>query len=111
MPFPTAEAAIGLLAEHLDIGPTEPGLTRSARSGHAKVAKYLADGGADLATIPDVIAEEAVIEAGAAVYYRRTARNGIVTLGTGEAIPMRIAKDPLSLVYPILAPYVKPGLA
>lgn len=111
MPLPTEPEAVTLLAEHLEIGEAEPGLSRSAHSALAKVTKHLTDGEADIAAIPKVIGEEAVIEAGAAVYYRRTARNGIVTLGTGEAMPMRISKDPLSTVYPILAPYVKPGLA
>ncbi len=109
MSLPTEDAAINALAKHLDEPASDEQVIEAAKAGRALVADKLT--AAEQAKIPDSVGTLAVVEAGAAVYYRRTARNGITTFGGAEVIPMRIAKDPLSTVYPIIAPYTAPGFA
>lgn len=109
MPLPTTEAAIKALAEHLDEPESDDYVKAAATAARDLVAGRLT--AAEQVKIPDAVGQLAVVEAGAAVYYRRTARNGITTFGGAEVIPMRIAKDPLSTVYPILAPYTGPGFS
>lgn len=106
--LPTPEQAVQALAKHLDDDPADEQVVAAAQAGHDMVTRHL---GAAADQVPDAIGVLAVVEAGAAVYYRRTARNGIATFGNGEVIPMRISKDPMSTVYPILAPYATPGIS
>ena len=106
--LPTEAAAQEALAKHLDEPAEDETVQLAASQGLAMVTKHL---GVAASAIPDVIGKLAVVEAGAAVYYRRTARNGIASFGNGEVMPMRISKDPMSTVYPILAPYAAPGIS
>jgi hypothetical protein len=66
-------------------------------------------GGADaLATVPETVRDEVLLEVGSKLWARRTAP--YVTVGEtagGGPIP---ARDPLVTVYPILAKYVATGL-
>ena len=98
-----------MLAAHLDDDAADAHVIAAALAGRQMVADHL--GPVGIAAIPQVLGDLAVVEAGAAVYYRRTARNGIATFGSGEVMPMRISKDPMSTVYPILAPYATPGIS
>lgn len=106
--LPTPAEAAQALAKHLDDDSADEQVIAAAQAGHDMVTRHL---GAAADQVPDAIGVLAVVEAGAAVYYRRTARNGIATFGNGEVIPMRISKDPMSTVYPILAPYATPGIS
>lgn len=109
MPLPELEAAQAALAKYLDEHTVTEQVADAAKVALRLVADRLTT--AEAAALPDEIGQQAVVEAGAAVYYRRTARNGIATFGGAEVVPMRISKDPLSTVYPLLAPYTAPGLA
>lgn len=65
------------------------------------------------ATVPAVIIDRAVLEVGADLFYRRAARNGIVSFGNGveAASVIRINRDPMTQAYPLLAPYLGLGFA
>jgi len=65
------------------------------------------------ATVPEVILARAVLEVAADLYYRKAARNGVVTFGSGveSASVVRINRDPMTQAYPLLAPYVGLGFA
>lgn len=109
MPLPTQADAVTALALHLDESDEDETVI-----GAAQVALDMVEARftfAELERVPASVGKLAVVEAGAAIYYRRTARNGITTFGSTDVMPMRIAKDPLSTVYPIIAPYVTPGFA
>lgn len=63
-------------------------------------------------TVPDEIARRAVLEVGADLYHRRKARNGVTGFDTGDGGEIvRINRDPMAAAYPLLKPYVAPGIA
>lgn len=62
--------------------------------------------------LPDAVKALAVLEVGADLYYRRSARNGIAAFDSSETVnPVRIARDPMRAVDDILRPYLGPALA
>lgn len=62
--------------------------------------------------VPDVVRWAAVLEVGADMYHRRSARNGLATFGNdGEISTARIRTDPLAAARPILAPYLGAPIA
>ncbi|MFC8733574.1 hypothetical protein ACFT5B_14185 [Luteimicrobium sp. NPDC057192] len=78
------------------------------------VARYLVGPGGDPATASDVVADAEVyarvlLEVGSELYARRGAPSGI-TSGPTEGDPVRLARDPMSGVYPILDRYMVRGL-
>ena len=109
MPFPTETEALDAVCRQVDALPDDADAIRAAGTALEMITNHL--GSAGVARVPDATALTAVAECGAAVYYRRTARNGITTFGSGEVVPMRISKDPMSTVYPMLAPYASIGLS
>lgn len=111
MSLPTQTEAAEAVAEYVDEDTEQvpEDVTSAAAAGRAMVARFLGTSG--VAAIPAEIALQAVTEAGAAVYYRRSARNGIVGLGGIDVQPIRISKDSLSTVYSYLLPYAPPGFA
>lgn len=73
----------------------------------ALVATY-----AGSATIPAEVLNRAYLECGSELYHRRSAPNGVsqfASMDGGQAI--RVARDPMVGVYPILRPYVGLGIA
>lgn len=76
--------------------------------GEAKalVDRYVGD-----LDVPDEILNRAYLEAGSELYHRRNAPNGIAQFATLDASPIRVARDPMVGVYPILNPYVGLGIA
>jgi len=64
------------------------------------------------ATVPPKTRRRAVMEVSADLYYRRKTRNGVADFdGMENAAPVRVARDPMTAAYPILRPYVGPGIA
>lgn len=63
--------------------------------------------------IPERAFKRACLEVAADLYHRRTARNGIAGFDTGDmgASPVRINRDPLASARPILAPFMRVGIA
>lgn len=73
----------------------------------ALVASY-----AGSATIPAEVLNRAHLECGSELYHRRSAPNGVAQFASmdgGNAV--RVARDPMVGVYPILRPYVGLGIA
>ena len=62
------------------------------------------------ATVPDVIADLAIIEVARELHTRQQAPGGILS-PYADAAPVRLARDPMKAAYPILAPYLPLGLA
>lgn len=61
--------------------------------------------------IPDRVAMRACVEVGADLFYRRTARNGLVAVNSLEVSAVRIQRDPMTAAYPILSPFTGKALA
>jgi hypothetical protein len=64
------------------------------------------------ATVPEDVKGRCYLEAGSELFHRRQAPNGITQFATPEgASPVRIARDPLTGVYPLLTRYLGLGFA
>lgn len=64
------------------------------------------------ANVPDEIRDRCHLEAASELFHRRQAPNGISQFATPEgAAPVRIARDPLTGVYPLIARYLPLGFA
>lgn len=63
--------------------------------------------------VPDDVLLRAYLECGSELFHRRSAPNGIAQFGALDGSPIRVARDPLVGVYPIVRHYVNPagGLA
>lgn len=62
--------------------------------------------------VPLAIRDRCVLEAGSELFHRRQAPNGIAQFATPDgAAPVRVARDPLIGVYPILEPFLPLGFA
>ena len=78
----------------------------------AMVEQFMTDNGRTGVTLPPSIKARAVLEVGAELYYRRSARLGIAGLDSGgEGQPLRITRDPMKAAYDLLRPYTKPAIA
>lgn len=63
-------------------------------------------------TVPAAVVDRCYLEAGSELFHRRQAPNGIAQFATADgANPVRVARDPLIGVYPILTPYLGGGFA
>lgn len=64
-------------------------------------------------TVPDAAMDEAVLKAAVDQFHRRKAPNGILnqTYGDDLTAPVRVGRDPLAAVRPVLAPWAPAGIA
>lgn len=62
------------------------------------------------AQVPDEPRDQAVIEVASDLYFRRTARNGVMSVTDSELQPFRINRDPLASARPILRPWLPAGM-
>lgn len=75
-------------------------------AGLALVTKYI---GA-VTTVPVAIADQATLIASSEIFHRRSAPNGVAQFASFDGSPVRVAKDPMNAVYPLLIPYVGFGV-
>lgn len=61
--------------------------------------------------LPDKIAHRAVLEVARELNTRMLSPGGVFSAFADAGSPVRLARDPLRAVYPMLAPYVRPGFA
>ena len=59
--------------------------------------------------IPTAVLNRCYIEAGSELYHRRSAPMGVSQFASFDGSAIRVARDPLTGVYPILRPYVGLG--
>jgi hypothetical protein len=57
-------------------------------------------------TIPVAVHDQAVYICASELYHRRSAPNGVAQFASMDGSPVRIARDPMGAVYPLLLPYV-----
>lgn len=90
------------------IGTDESGdfITGCLNSGKSLVENYIGE----VTTVPNHVEDQSVLIAASELFHRRSAPNGIAQFATMDGSPIRMGKDPMSAVYPLLQPYVGWGL-
>jgi len=71
-------------------------------AGSAQVANYV---GA-ITVVPDEIHRQATLICSSELFHRRSAPNGVAQFASMDGSAIRVAKDPMGAVYPLLNPYV-----
>jgi hypothetical protein len=61
-------------------------------------------------TVPEQIHDQAVLICASELFHRRSAPNGIAQFASMDGSPVRVAKDPMGAVYPLLLPFVSWGV-
>lgn len=98
------------LAPFVGARTVDPYISQCAVEAVDMVLHYI---GAEKDSIPASVFHRACVEVGADLYHRRSARNGIAGFEDTDitSAPVRINRDPLVPARPILAPYMKVGIA
>ena len=106
---PTEEVAAAL-APFVGARAVDPYISQCAVEAVEMVVHYI---GEEKDAIPASVFHRACVEVGADLYHRRSARNGIAGFEDTDitSAPVRINRDPLVPARPILAPYMKVGIA
>lgn len=55
---------------------------------------------------PEPIFNQAVVELSSELFHRKSAPNGIAQFNTFDGSAIRVARDPMTIVYPMLRPYM-----
>lgn len=86
------------------IGTDETGdfITTCLTAGTKLVEKYIGD----IVSVPESIKDQSVLIASSELFHRRSAPNGIAQFASMDGQPVRVGKDPLAAVYPLLQPFV-----
>lgn len=89
------------------VGTKEDGafVEQCLTSARLLVGNYV--GGAD---VPNSIVDQSVMTVASELFHRRSAPNGIAQFAAMDGSPVRVAKDPMNAVYPLLLPFVKTGI-
>jgi hypothetical protein len=71
-------------------------------AGTAQVGNYVGV----ITAVPDQIHRQATLICSSELFHRRSAPNGVAQFASLDGTPVRVAKDPMGAVYPLLLPYV-----
>ncbi len=90
------------------IGTDETGdfINSCLDAGDALVAKYVGS----VETVPQDIYDQSVLICASELFHRRSAPNGIAQFASMDGSPIRVGKDPMTAVYPLLLPWVNYGV-
>ena len=85
------------------VGTDETGdfINSCITAGHALVDRYQGS----VTTVPSQVHVQAVLICASELYHRRSAPNGVTQFASFDGAPVRVAKDPMNAVYPLLMPY------
>jgi hypothetical protein len=86
------------------IGTDETGdfITTCLTAGTKLVENYIGE----VVSVPESIKDQSVLIASSELFHRRSAPNGIAQFASMDGQPVRVGKDPLAAVYPLLQPFV-----
>jgi hypothetical protein len=89
------------------IGTDETGefISSCLHAGHDLVDRYQGT-----ATVPDQIHVQSVLITASELFHRRSTPQGIAQFASADGQPVRVARDPMIAVYPLLLPYVGFGV-
>ena len=90
------------------IGTDETGdfIETCLTAGTSLVENYIGE----VVSVPESIKDQSVLIASSELFHRRSAPNGIAQFASMDGQPVRVGKDPLAAVYPLLLPYVGHGV-
>lgn len=71
-------------------------------SGQHLVNAYIGE----VETVPVSVHDQAILIASSELFHRRSAPNGVAQFASLDGSPIRVAKDPMNAVYPLLQRYV-----
>lgn len=71
-------------------------------AGTAQVGNYVGV----ITAVPDEIHRQATLICSSELFHRRSAPNGVAQFASMDGTAIRVAKDPMGAVYPLLLPYV-----
>jgi hypothetical protein len=75
-------------------------------AGNALVGNYIGESD----NVPHDVHNQAILICASEIYHRRSAPNGIAQFASMDGQPVRMGKDPMSAVYPLLLPFVGYGV-
>jgi hypothetical protein len=75
-------------------------------SGLALVERYIGE----VEEVPASIKDQATLIASSELFHRRSAPQGVAQFASMDGTPVRVARDPMIAVYPLLQPYVGYGV-
>ena len=90
------------VADYVGSSPAEPLLPLIHRTSLALIDRYLGPRGK--AKVPVDIYDNATLHLASELFARRNAPGGIASWASGE-VPVRLARDPMLSVIPMLAPF------
>jgi hypothetical protein len=61
-------------------------------------------------TAPEEVSRQGVLICASELFHRRSAPNGIAQFASMDGSPIRVGKDPMTAVYPLLLPFVGYGV-
>ena len=90
------------------IGTEETGdfIESCLSAGNAMVGNYIGE----VDSVPHEVHHQAILICASEIFHRRSAPNGIAQFASMDGAPVRVAKDPMGAVYPLLLPYVGYGV-
>jgi hypothetical protein len=90
------------------VGTDETGafITSCVTFGNEMVGNYVGD----VDTVPSEVMHQAKLICASEIFHRRSAPNGIAQFASMDGSPLRVAKDPMGAVYPLLLPFVGYGI-
>ena len=89
------------------VGTKEDGefVERCITTARILITNYVRD-----AEVPEAIKDSSILTVASELFHRRSAPNGIAQFASMDGSPVRVAKDPMNAVYPLLLPFVKTGV-
>lgn len=75
-------------------------------SGLALVVRYIGD----VDTVPAAIKDQGTLICASELFHRRSAPQGVAQFASMDGTPVRVARDPMIAVYPLLQPYCGYGV-
>jgi hypothetical protein len=72
------------------------------QAGKQLVNNYIGE----VETVPHYVHIQAILIASSELFHRRSAPNGVAQFASFDGAPIRVAKDPLNAVYPLLQRFV-----
>lgn len=105
-PGPGGSLTLSDLQAYIGTDETGDFIVSCLDSGESLVDNYI---GA-IETVPEHIHDQAVLICASEIFHRRSAPNGIAQFASMDGSPIRVGKDPMTAVYPLLLPYVGFGV-
>jgi hypothetical protein len=101
-------SAVTLAELQAYIGTEETGdfIESCLSAGNALVGNYIGE----IETVPNEVHRQAILICASELFHRRSAPNGIAQFASMDGSPVRVAKDPMGAVYPLLLPFVNYGV-